>query len=308
MENPAITRTMGLKAWTMIAALSVLWGAAFFFVAIAVREWPPVTVALCRTGGAALVLWPAIYLIGQRMALDATLWRAFFIMGLLNNVIPFLLNFWGQTHIASGVAAILNATSPLFTALVAHALTQDEKMGARHLAGVLLGLAGVAVMVGGEALLQSGASLWPVLGQIAIVAAAISYSFGGVFGRRFRSLGVTPMQTATGQVTASSAIILPLALIVDQPWTLPAPSLSAALSLTGLAVLSTALAYILYFRVIATAGATNAMLVTFLIPVSAILLGVMFLGETLASRHIAGMALIAAGLIAIDGRLLPRRA
>ncbi|MBM3606878.1 MAG: DMT family transporter, partial [Alphaproteobacteria bacterium] len=184
MENPAITRTMGLKAWTMIAALSVLWGAAFFFVAIAVREWPPVTVALCRTGGAALVLWPAIYLIGQRMALDATLWRAFFIMGLLNNVIPFLLNFWGQTHIASGVAAILNATSPLFTALVAHALTQDEKMGARHLAGVLLGLAGVAVMVGGEALLQSGASLWPVLGQIAIVAAAISYSFGGVFGRR----------------------------------------------------------------------------------------------------------------------------
>lgn len=308
MSSPAITRTMGLKAWTMIIVLSILWGGSFFFVGVAVREWPPVTVALCRVGGAALVLWPAIWLIGQRMPLDGKIWRAFFTMGLLNNAIPFLLNFWGQTHIASGVASILNATSPLFTALVAHVLTDDEKMGARHIAGVLLGLSGVAVMVGGEALLQSGASLWPVLGQMAIAAAALSYAFGGVFGRRFSGLGVTPLQTATGQVTASSAIILPLALVIDQPWSLPAPSLFAGLSLAGLAILSTALAYIFYFRVIATAGANNAMLVTFLIPVSAIGLGVAFLGESLATRHIAGMMLIAAGLIAIDGRLLPRRA
>ncbi len=306
MSGPAIARTMSAKSWLMIIALSVLWGGSFFFVGAAVREWPPVTVALCRVGGAALVLWPALYLTGARMPISASVWRAFFAMGLMNNAIPFLLNFWGQTHIASGVASILNATSPLFTVLIAHVLTQDEKMSTRHIVGVLLGLAGVAVMVGGEALLQSAGGLWSVLGQLAIVAAALAYSFGGVFGRRFRTLGVAPLQIAAGQVTASSLMILPLSLLIDRPWTLPAPSLFAAASLIGLAVLSTALAYILYFRVIASSGATNAMLVTFLIPVSAIILGVLFLDETLALRHMLGMVLIGAGLLAIDGRLFRR--
>jgi drug/metabolite transporter (DMT)-like permease len=168
-----------------------------------------------------------------------------------------------------------------------------------RLIGVLLGLAGVGVMIGSEALASLGID---VAAQLACLAAAISYAFAGVFGRRFRNMGVTPMQTAAGQVTASSLILLPVMLLVDRPWTLPAPGAATILALVGVATLSTALAYVLYFRILATAGATNLLLVTFLIPASAILLGVVILEETLRPQHIAGLILIGIGLGAIDGR------
>ncbi|MGH6629830.1 MAG: DMT family transporter, partial [Burkholderiales bacterium] len=226
-------------------------------------------------------------------------WTAFFGMGLLNNAIPFTLIVWGQTHIASGVASILNATTPLFTVLVSHYLTADEKITAGRLIGVVFGLAGVAVMVGGAALESLGDD---VFAQLACVGAAIAYAFAGVFGRRFKAMGVTPIATATGQVTASSLILLPVMMIVDRPWTLGMPSVDTIAVLTGLALLSTAVAYILYFRILATAGATNLLLVTFLVPVGAILLGIFALGETLEFKHLLGMALIALGLAAMDGR------
>jgi drug/metabolite transporter (DMT)-like permease len=221
-------------------------------------------------------------------------------MGVLNNVVPFTLIVWGQSHIASGVASILNATTPLFTVLVAHVLTAEERLTSARIAGVVLGLIGVAVMVGEAAIAALGVD---VLAQLACLAAALSYAFAGIYGRRFKAMGVTPIATAAGQVTASSALLLPIMLLVDQPWTLPMPSMTAILALIGVAALSTALAYILYFRILATAGATNLLLVTFLIPVSAILLGVLVLGETLALKHVIGMALISLGLAAIDGRL-----
>ncbi len=263
MNGGSIRTTMNAADWLLLVLLSLLWGGSFFFVGVAVREWPPLTVVVVRVAGAAIILWPLIYAMGLRMPRDPVIWSAFFGMGLLNNAIPFCLNFWGQTHIPSGVASILNATSPLFTVIVAHFLTADEKMTPRHIAGVLLGLAGVVVMTGEAALgLMQGAGLWSFLGQMAIVVAAISYAFAGVFGRRFRRLGVAPLATAAGQVTAATILMLPIALAVDKPWTLHLPSSGAIGAMAGLAVLSTALAYIIYFRILSSAGATNIMLVS----------------------------------------------
>lgn len=299
-----INHSMGALEWGLVVLLSVLWGGSFFFNEIAVRELPTLSVVVGRVVLAAVILIAVMRLLGQRLPRSATVWGAFFGMGFLNNVVPFTLIVWGQIHIASGVASILNATTPLFTVLVAHWMTADEKMNAGRFLGVVLGLIGVAVMIGGDALGSLGLDVLSVgvIAQLAVLAAALSYAFAGVYGRRFRALGVSPMATATGQVTASSIMLVPLMLVVDQPWQLSLPSLSAVAALVGVAALSTALAYILYFRILATAGATNLLLVTFLIPVSAVLLGVLILGEVLLLKHLLGMALISLGLAAIDGR------
>jgi len=292
--------------WALLVALSVLWGGSFFFTGVAVKELPPLTIVVLRVGGAAVILNIVVRLMGLRMPGEPRLWAAFFGMGLLNNAIPFTLLVWGQTHIASGLASILNATTPLFTVVVAHLFTADEKMTGNRLAGVLVGLAGAAVMIGPKALQGLGLDFGrgvELLAQLGCLGAAISYAFAGVYGRRFKRLGVAPMLTATGQVTASAVMLLPVALWAEHPWTLPVPSLPACAALLGTAALSTALGYVLYFRLLATAGATNLLLVTFLIPVSAILLGTLVLHESLEAAQLFGMALIGLGLVAIDGRL-----
>jgi drug/metabolite transporter (DMT)-like permease len=300
-ESLPIHRTMTTPEWAMLLALSVLWGGSFFFVAIAVKELPPLTIVALRVGVAAAMLGLVLRLLRVGLPRGRHAWAAFFGMGLLNNAIPFCLIVWGQTHIASGLAAILNATTPLFTVIVAHLCTNDERMTGNRLAGVLIGMIGVVVTIGPAALQGLGSD---VLAQLAVLAAALSYAFAGVYGRRLARLGVAPMAAATGQVIASTALLLPFALLIDRPWTLPMPSTATIAAIFGTAALSTALGYILYFRILATAGATNLLLVTFLIPVSAILLGALVLGERLSIQHFLGMALIGAGLAAIDGRLL----
>lgn len=285
--------------WALLIALSMLWGGSFFFVGVAVTDFPPFTIVALRVTMASLALLAVMAIMNIELPRRGRIWAALFVMGFLNNVVPFSLIVWGQTHIASGVASILNATTPLFTVLVAHFLTADEKMTVGRILGVFLGLAGVAVMVGTAVVQSLGTD---VLAQVAILGAALSYAFAGVFGRCFKAMGVAPLATAAGQVTASSILLLPVMLIVDKPWTFAAPSGEAVGALLGLAGLSTALAYVLYFRILATAGATNLLLVTLLIPVSAILLGIVFLGEVLEWKHIVGLTLIGIGLGAIDGR------
>lgn len=291
---------MTVGVWALLLTLSVLWGASFFFVGVAVAELPPLSIVFLRVGLAALTLHLVLRVTGQQMPKAPAVWLAFLGMGLLNNAIPFGLLVWGQTHIASGLAAILNATTPLFAVIVAGALLADERITPLKTAGVTIGFAGAVVMIGVDALKGLSSD---VLAQLACLGAALSYAFAGAFGRRFKRLGVTPLQTATGQVTASSLLLLPIALSMEQPWTLPAPSPETWLAMVALATLGTALAYILYFRILAAAGATNVLLVTFLVPVSAILLGWLLLGERLSPEHFAGMTLIAIGLAAIDGRL-----
>jgi drug/metabolite transporter (DMT)-like permease len=300
-QEARVARTMTPTEWSMLLTMSVLWGGSFFFVGIAVKELPPLTIVSLRVALAAAMLCPMLRMFGLRFPNERRAWAAFLGMGLLNNVIPFCMIVWAQTQIPSGLAAILNAATPLFTVLVAHAFTPDEKLTGTRLAGVLVGLAGVVVIIGPNAFQGIGDG---VLAELAVLAAALSYAFAGVFGRRFARMGIAPIATATGQVTASTVMLLPLALLVERPWTLPMPSAATSLAILGLAALSTALGYVLYFRILATAGATNLLLVTFLIPVSAILLGALVLSERLSAQHFVGIALIGAGLAAIDGRLL----
>ncbi|MSU91140.1 EamA family transporter [Rhodobacteraceae bacterium 2CG4] len=295
---------MGGAEWAMLLALSLLWGGSFFFVGVAVTALPVASIVALRVGLAAAVLWLVLAATGRRLPRERRVIAALAVMGVLNNVIPFGLIVWGQTSIGAGLASILNATTPLFGVVVAGLFLADERMSARRLAGVALGFAGVVVMIGPEALSGLGRAGWA---QLAILGAALSYACAGTFGRRFAGWGVDPVVVATGQVTVSALMLAPAALLLDRPWTLPAPGAGVLAAVLALAVLSTALAYVLYFRVLARAGATNILLVTFLVPVSAILLGVAFLGEALAPAHVAGMVLIGAGLAAIDGRLLRRR-
>lgn len=303
-SNVAVHKQMNASEWALLVVLSILWGGSFFFVGIAVKELPPLTIVTLRVSIAALALLAICRIMGYRPPQTPGVMRSFFTMGLLNNIIPFSLIVWGQTHIASGVASILNATTPLFTVIVAHMLTSDEKLSINKLAGVIIGFAGVATMIGPAALTGESSSLW---GQLAILGAAISYAFAGIYGRRFKAMGVPPLVTATGQISASSLVLVPIALIVEQPWTLAMPSVAAWAALFGIALLSTALAYLIFFRILSSAGATNLALVTFLIPVSAILLGSLVLGEQLETKHLIGMAMIAGGLVAIDGRVFRKK-
>lgn len=297
------TSVMGTREWAMLLALAVLWGGSFFFNGVAVRELPSFTLVWLRVACAAVTLLALLRLLGHRMPMQGRVWLAFFAMGLLNNVLPFVLIVWGQHRIASGLASILNTTTPLFTVLVAHMLTPDEKLTPLKDVGVVVGFVGAAVMIGPDALGGLGSG---VLAQFACLAAAVSYAFAGIFGRRFRSMGIAPLATAAGQVSASTVLLFPIMLLVDHPWTLAMPHAATWGAVLGVGLLSTALAYVLYFRILATAGATNLLLVTFLIPVSAILLGALVLGEMLLPRHFVGMALIGAGMAAIDGRLFHR--
>lgn len=301
----AISASMARADWLLLITLSLLWGGSFLFVGLAVAELPTLSIVAARVGLAALALWAVVLLLRRPLPRRGGIWLAFLGMGLLNNAIPFGLMVWGQQTIAAGLAALLNATTPLFTVLVAGAVLADERLTPARLAGVATGFAGVAVMVGPDALTGLSRDL---LAQGAVLAGALSYACAGVFGRRFRRMGVDPLVTAAGQVTASSALILPAALILDRPWALPVPSATVIAALVGLALLSTALAYVIYFRLLARVGATNLLLVTFLIPVSATVLGVLVLGERPGWGQAAGAALIACGLAAIDGRLLRRRA
>jgi drug/metabolite transporter (DMT)-like permease len=291
---------MGATEWLLLLLLSALWGGSFFFFKILVAELPPFTVVLGRVGLAALMLNLYLLALGQRMPREWRLWRQFLVMGLLNNAIPFSLIVYGETHISSGLASILNATTPVFGVLVTHFLTATEKLTHARAAGVLLGLGGVAMLIGPDAVTTLGSG--NLVGQLACLAAALSYAFAGIYGRRFRDL--PPLSVATGQVTGSTLILLPVVALVDRPWTLPAPSAQAWLAFIGIAFFCTVLAYVLYFRILRQAGATNLLLVTFLLPISALLLGWLALGETIGLGAILGMAMIGAGLGCIDGRPL----
>ena len=294
-----IRTVMGVTEWMLLLVLGTLWGGSYFFGKVALAELPPFTVAICRLGLAAGVLNAVARAGGHRLPGSFPAWRAFCIMGLLNNVIPMSLILWGQIRIGSGLAAVLNASTPLFTVVLAHVSTLDERMTPNRIGGVLFGLAGVTVMIGPAAL---GGFQSDLAAQLAVLGAAVSYACAGIFGRRFA--GAPPLVTAAGQVTASTLTLLPLSLAVDRPWLLPVPNMKIWAAVVALAFLCTAVAYVIYFRILAASGASNLLLVTLLMPVSAIVLGTTVLGERLDPRQLVGMALIAVGLAAIDGRAL----
>lgn len=291
---------MNLKEWSTLLMLSFLWGGSFLFIEISIAQLPPLTVVLLRVGISAIVLTIALKVLRIKVPINGQILFSIFLMGLFNNAIPFLLITWGQTQITSGLASIFNATMLIFTVLVTHFFTSDEKMDRFKLAGVTVGFSGVVYMIGVDELFTFSSG---ILGQIAVLAAALLYASATTFGRRFKAMGVPPLGVATGQMIAASVILAPFVIIFDKPWLIPMPDTNGLIAIFCLAVFSTALAYYLYFKLLESSGATNLSLVTFLIPPIAIFLGWSILGETLNQDQFIGMGFIVLGLSLIDGRL-----
>lgn len=296
-----IRSVMNRSDWAILAALALIWGGAFLFIDVAVSHVPPLTYVWLRLAIAAAAMWLFLKATGGTLGLPREAWWSMLLLALLNNALPFTLFGWGQTHIASGLASILNATTPIWGVLVAHAFTNDERLSPGKAAGVLIGFGGVALMIGPALLADVGTD---ALAQAACVAASLSYALAAVWARRFRRMNLSPISVTTGQLSAGALMMMPLALLADRPWEQPLPPAGAWAAIAALAILCTALGYVLYFRLLGRAGATNALLVTFLVPPVAILLGGLFLGERLAVQDFLGLALIGLGLAAIDGRLI----
>lgn len=300
-KMPFVETSMSLRTWAMLGLLSLMWGCSFPFVKVALGGVTPLTLVMLRVTIAVVALTPVLFFSPEGFPRGARVWTAFLAIGALNNVIPWSLSVWAQQSLTSSLAAIINAATPLFSVLLAPFFLADERLRANRLAGVVVGFAGVAVLIGPGAL---GHGAGGVLPELALLSATVAYAFGGIVGRSYARLGLTPLQAAHGQLAASSVMIAPLALIVEQPWTLPLPTLPQIACVLALGVMSTAVAFILFFRILARAGATNALLVTLLVPVTAFLVGAAFLGEKLEPRNFAGLGFIAVGLGLIDGRPL----
>ncbi len=297
----AAQRAMTAREWGLLALLSLLWGGSYFFVGVAVREIPPLTLVTLRVGLAAALLWAGAPILGVALPRGGKAIAALAVLGFGNNALPFALITWSQTRLPGGLASILVAATPLFTVLAAHLLTAEEKLSGLKLFGTVAGMACVAWLIGPD-LLWGGAAnnAWA---ELPVLAAAVSYALSAIYARRMPSFGLKPIDVVAGQATAATVFLAPLALAIDRPWTIAMPGEAAIASVLGIAALSTALAFVVYFRILAGAGATNVLLVTLLTPATAVVLGAVFLHERLAAQQFIGFAMIALGLAFIDGRL-----
>lgn len=299
--NPVIYRQMGARQWLLIILLGAIWGASFFFNAIALKDLPALTIVALRLAGGATFLWIAMLLVGLRLPRGGLQWRDIMVMCVINNIVPFMLIIWGQRDIASGVAAILNATMPFFAIMVAHLFTRDEPLVGNQLAGVAVALSGIGCMVGLDAIAGLGRNM---VGEFSVLGAALCYAFASVWGRRLAHH--PPLSVSAAQTLCSSAVMLPLAFAIDGPQPLMAASAHSLIAIAALGLLCTAIAYVLFFAILRSSGAGNVSLVTLIVPVNATLLGTLVLGEPLLLRHMFGMAAVALGLALIDGRLTRR--
>jgi drug/metabolite transporter (DMT)-like permease len=289
---------LGTAEWGLIALQSMLWGSSYFFIAVAQPELPALTIAALRTVPACTALLLIVLSLGYRLPATLVEWRLFIAFSAFNTVLPFLLIVWGQARATGGMAAILNATAPLFGIFLAHLLTHDEKLSWNKVAGILVGIAGVGVLVGYDVVAGASADL---MARLALIAAPFCYVCANIYARR-RLGRYPPFVIAVMQMVGAMFVAIPLAVAIDQPWTLPAPSLEVLGAIVGMGVLGSALASLCHFTVLQRAGATNASLVTLIMPLTPILLGGIFLGERLSATDIAGALIIAAALIIIDGR------
>jgi drug/metabolite transporter (DMT)-like permease len=289
---------MGALEWGLIVLQSMLWGSSYFFIATVQGQVPPFTIAALRTLPAAAVLLLIVLSLGYRLPATLAEWRLFICFSIFNSVLPFLLIVWGQSRTTSGMAAILNATAPLFGIFLAHVLTHDEKLSWRKAAGILVGLTGVGVLMGRDVLAGASADL---LARLALIAAPLSYVCANIFVRR-RLGSYPPFVIAVMQMVGAIFVAVPVALAFDRPWQHAPPSAAALAAIAAMGVLGSALPSLCHFTVLQRAGATNASLVTLIMPLTPILLGGVLLGERLSATDIAGALTVAAALIIIDGR------
>ena len=298
MTQPDDSQTsISASDWGLLFLLGALWGGSFFFARIAVAEIPPLNLVLFRVGIAAIALHFYLLARGISFATILPMAASFLGLSLLNNVIPFSLMFAGQTEIGAGLASVLNATTPFWTMLLASRLA-GEPLTARKAAGILLGIAGTAVMVGPGLIAGLGGPAWA---KFALIGTACSYACASIFAKRFT--GLAPELVAAGQLTMSTLVMLPVVLATSGAAGLFSASTTTWSAVLALALASTAFAYVIYFRLIRSAGATNTSLVTLLVPLSAILLGMLLLGEQMDRYEAGGIALIGLGLLVVDGRI-----
>lgn len=277
----------------LLLALATLWGASYTFIKLGVETIPPVTFIAARTLIAGGVLFAIIRLRGLAMPRDAATWRRFLFQACMNSVLPFTLIAWAEQSLDAGLAVILNSTTPIFTFLLTAAITRHEPVTARKLIGVVAGIAGTCLIVGMSALEGIGEELWA---QLAIVAATVAYAGAAIFGRSFR--GLDPMMPAAGSMIAGAAVLVPASLIVDRPWTLDPSAISVA-ALFGLALFSTALAFVIFFRLINTLGSVGTTAQAYLRVPIGVAIGAIFLGETLSSTAWIGLVFVIAGVAAM---------
>ena len=289
---------LGAAEWALLVLHSMLWGSAFFFVDVAKADLPVFTINALRLVPAVVILLAVVTLKGLSLRPLLPNWRAFLLLAVFNNALPFILIIHAQATVTGGLAAVFIATTPMFSLIIASLITGDERITANKVAGIGLGVCGVAVLTGGS--ISDGG----LLAKLALVMAALCYALAGAFTRTLR--GSPPMVIATGQMLTSLLISAPLALSIDQPWTLAAPNPAAIAAVLASGVFGSALAAICYFTLIGRAGATNALLVTLLIPLTPITLGAAVLGQRLAANELTGALVIAASLLLIDGRVLTR--
>ena len=298
MSTPVPQRRLSLKSWGLLLLLALIWGGSFTANHTALAQMPVATVVAFRVSVAAAVLWAYVWATGLPVPKGWRFARSAAVMGVFNNIVPFSLIVWGQTHIPSGLAGILNASTALFSVLVAAAVFPDERLGLRRLTGVLIGLAGVAMVIGPQVLTHLDLTS---LGQLAVLGAALSYAFSGAWGRHTMQ-GVRPEVSAAAMLTASALIMLPAAWVLDGAPPFPTPQSWAAL--LYLALIASAVAYRLFYTILQQAGAGNIGLATLLIAPVAVLLGALLFHETLPPEAFSGLALLTLGLIVIDGRPL----
>lgn len=288
-------------SWILLLILSVLWGGSFLFAGLAVKELPPLLIVAARVVIASMALLPVHLLLLGALPKSALTWRNYLVMSLLNNIIPFTCIVVGQTMIASGLASVINATTPLFTVLIL-ASFREERLTGRRTAGLLFGILGVATVKGSEIVTFGQQST----GILLCLLAAASYGFAGLWAKR-KLTGTPAITSATCQLICSSFVMIPIVTAFSSPSSLLAASTEVLSAVIALAVLSTAVAYIVFFSIVQRAGASAVMLVTMLIPVSAIIMGYLFLHETLAPREILGALIVGIALLVIDGRLFRNR-
>jgi drug/metabolite transporter (DMT)-like permease len=298
-----MTPTLTGRDWGILMVLALVWGSSFLLIELGLTGFGPLTLVFLRIALAVPLMLVAMRVAGQVLPRDLFSWRQLTIIGFLNLAFSQALFFWAQTRIDSGLASILNATVPLWGVVMAHYFTADERATRAKVVGVLIGFVGLVVMVGPNALAGVGDD---IAAQLACLLATASFAAAAVYARKLRP-HVQPLAAATGQMITAAVMLLPLPLLFEAPFA-AAPSPTAIAALLTLALVATSFTYLLYFRLIATAGASNAMLIALLMPPVAILLGVIFLKETLSSGQAVGMALILAGLVIIDGRVLARLA
>lgn len=290
---------MSAQDWGLLVFLSFLWGGSFFLTSVALKEITPFTLVFVRLTIADIALFSVIIAIGARIPRNLSTWGQFLVLGTFGSALPFSLIFWGMLKVSGGLASILTSMTPLSTIIIAHFFTADEKLTWRRFLGVIVGVGGVVVIVGPSVLSDSGTD---ITAQLAILGASVCYGIAGVYGKRF--FGMPPVVVAFGQVGLAAVLILPMALMFEQPFSQAMPSTTAIASVVALALFSSALAFIVFFRILMRVGATNVVLVTLLIPVTAIILGAVILGEKLLLRHFAGLAVIICGLLIVDGRVI----